>query len=95
LACHLDEGLEFRFLYVSQIRLSFEDFDEALSGFKVSSGYERSKNTDLWVDKYRPRTLEELSVHKKKVALFFLFLLALLSPWFTNSSPFLFLLSLG
>ncbi|XP_020871819.1 cell cycle checkpoint protein RAD17 isoform X2 [Arabidopsis lyrata subsp. lyrata] len=52
---------------VDKIRLSFEDFDEALSGFKVSSGYERSKNTDLWVDKYRPRTLEELAVHKKKV----------------------------
>ncbi|KAG7539558.1 P-loop containing nucleoside triphosphate hydrolase [Arabidopsis suecica] len=52
---------------VDKIRLSFEDFDEALSGFKVSSGYERSNNTDLWVDKYRPRTLEELAVHKKKV----------------------------
>ncbi|EOA13110.1 hypothetical protein CARUB_v10026124mg [Capsella rubella] len=53
--------------HVDKIRLSFEDFDEALSGFKVSSGYERTKNTDLWVDKYRPSTLEELAVHKKKV----------------------------
>lgn len=43
-------------------------------------GYERSKNTDLWVDKYKPRTLEELAVHKKKVALFCVFLLPLLSP---------------
>ncbi|CAN8277712.1 unnamed protein product [Cochlearia groenlandica] len=53
--------------HVDKIRLSFEEFDEALNGFKVPSGYERSKNTDLWVDKYRPRTLDELSVHKKKV----------------------------
>lgn len=53
-------------------------------------GYERSKNTDLWVDKYRPRTLEELAVHKKKVAFFFL----LLSPLFTYSSPFLFFVNL-
>ncbi|CAH2043030.1 unnamed protein product [Thlaspi arvense] len=50
-----------------QIRLSFEDFDKALSGFKASPGYERNKNTDLWVDKYTPRTLDELAVHKKKV----------------------------
>lgn len=52
------------------IRLSFEDFDEALSGFKASSSpsYERfKKKAGLWVDKYRPRTLEELSVHNKKV----------------------------
>uniref|UniRef100_A0A1J3CU27 Cell cycle checkpoint protein RAD17 n=1 Tax=Noccaea caerulescens TaxID=107243 RepID=A0A1J3CU27_NOCCA len=53
--------------HVDKIRLSFEDFDEALSGFNESPGYERSKNADLWVDKYRPRTLEELAVHKKKV----------------------------
>ncbi|CAA7056990.1 unnamed protein product [Microthlaspi erraticum] len=53
--------------HVDKMRLSFEDFDEALSGFNESPGYERSKNTDLWVDKYRPRTLEELAVHKKKV----------------------------
>ncbi|ESQ31085.1 hypothetical protein EUTSA_v10003881mg [Eutrema salsugineum] len=53
--------------HVDKIRLSFEDFDEALSGFKASAGYERSMNTDLWVDKYRPRTLEELAVHRKKV----------------------------
>ncbi|KAG2317000.1 hypothetical protein Bca52824_020122 [Brassica carinata] len=50
----------------SHIRLSFEDFDEALSGFKASPpGFK--KKTDLWVDKYRPRSLEELSVHNKKV----------------------------
>ncbi|XP_010557618.1 PREDICTED: cell cycle checkpoint protein RAD17 isoform X3 [Tarenaya hassleriana] len=53
--------------HVDEIRLSFEDFDEALSGFKVPSGYERSASTELWVEKYRPHTLEELAVHKKKV----------------------------
>ncbi|XP_018452499.1 cell cycle checkpoint protein RAD17 isoform X3 [Raphanus sativus] len=55
--------------HVDKIRLSFEDFDEALSGFNASPSYERriNKNTDLWVDKYRPHTLEELSVHSKKV----------------------------
>lgn len=25
---------------------------------------------ELWVDKYKPRSLEELAVHKKKVKLF-------------------------
>ncbi|XP_013661381.2 cell cycle checkpoint protein RAD17-like isoform X1 [Brassica napus] len=57
--------------HVDKIRLSFEDFDEALSGFKASSSspsYERiKKKAGLWVDKYKPRTLEELSVHNKKV----------------------------
>ncbi|KFK28272.1 hypothetical protein AALP_AA8G495100 [Arabis alpina] len=53
--------------HVDKIRLSFQDFDQALSGFKLPSGNERSKNTDLWVDKYKPRTLDELAVHKKKV----------------------------
>lgn len=55
-------------------------------------GYERSKNADLWVDKYRPRTLEELAVHKKKVSLFSASLLAMPSPCFTYAySFFLFL----
>ncbi|XP_009112280.1 cell cycle checkpoint protein RAD17 isoform X1 [Brassica rapa] len=56
--------------HVDKIRLSLEDFDEALSGFKASSSpsYERiKKKAGLWVDKYKPRTLEELSVHNKKV----------------------------
>ncbi|KAF8101418.1 hypothetical protein N665_0205s0013 [Sinapis alba] len=53
--------------HVDKIRLSFEDFDEALSGgFKASpAGF--NKKTCLWVDKYTPRSLEELSVHNKKV----------------------------
>ncbi|XP_010444834.1 PREDICTED: cell cycle checkpoint protein RAD17-like isoform X2 [Camelina sativa] len=53
--------------HVDEISLSFQGFDEALSVFKDSSGYQRTNNTDLWVDKYSPRTLEELAVHKKKV----------------------------
>ncbi|KAL7231278.1 hypothetical protein ACSBR2_009527 [Camellia fascicularis] len=50
-----------------EIKLFCEDFDDGLSGFKISTGSARSNGKDLWVDKYKPRSLEELAVHKKKV----------------------------
>ncbi|GKV41431.1 hypothetical protein SLEP1_g48967 [Rubroshorea leprosula] len=52
---------------VDEIRLAFEDFNEVLNGFKVSSGSGKSNLKELWVDKYKPRSLQELAVHKKKV----------------------------
>lgn len=55
-------------------------------------GFERSKYTDLWVDKYSPRTLDELAVHKNKVAFVLFFLFALNSSWFTYAYPFFFFL---
>lgn len=50
-----------------EIKLFCEDFDEGFNGFKVSAGSGTSNKKDLWVDKYKPRSLEELAVHKKKV----------------------------
>ncbi|KAK9285916.1 hypothetical protein L1049_025117 [Liquidambar formosana] len=52
---------------VNEITLFCEDFDDGFSGFKVSTGSGKSSRKDLWVDKYKPRSLEELAVHKKKV----------------------------
>ncbi|CAK9176720.1 unnamed protein product [Ilex paraguariensis] len=49
-----------------EIRRFCEDFDEGFTVFKVSAGHGQS-NKDLWVDKYKPRSLEELAVNKKKV----------------------------
>ncbi|PQM32951.1 cell cycle checkpoint protein RAD17 [Prunus yedoensis var. nudiflora] len=50
-----------------EVKLFCEDFDEVFSGFKVSAGSGRSNVKELWVDKYKPRSFEELAVHKKKV----------------------------
>lgn len=50
-----------------KIRLFCDDFDEKFTGFKVSDGSGRSKKEELWVDKYKPCSLEELAVQKKKV----------------------------
>ncbi|XP_016651764.1 PREDICTED: cell cycle checkpoint protein RAD17 isoform X1 [Prunus mume] len=47
-----------------EVKLFCEDFDEVFSGFKGSG---RSNVKELWVDKYKPRSFEELAVHKKKV----------------------------
>ncbi|KAL0643355.1 hypothetical protein Bca4012_041645 [Brassica carinata] len=69
LSSHVDKA-PFLSLFFG-IRLSFEDFDEALSGFKASSPPSFKKKAGLWVDKYKPRTLEELSVHNKKAIFFF------------------------
>ncbi|KAJ6398308.1 hypothetical protein OIU77_019164 [Salix suchowensis] len=44
-----------------------EDFEELFSGSKVSAGSGTSNVNELWVDKYKPHSLEELAVHKKKV----------------------------
>ncbi|XP_042483455.1 cell cycle checkpoint protein RAD17 isoform X2 [Macadamia integrifolia] len=41
-----------------------EDFYECLQGFKVVSGREAE---ELWVDKYKPCSLGELAVHRKKI----------------------------
>lgn len=56
---------------VDEMRLAFRDFDEVLNGFKVSAEYDlgsrRSNPKELWVDKHKPSSLEELAVNKKKV----------------------------
>ncbi|KAK4583920.1 hypothetical protein RGQ29_021870 [Quercus rubra] len=59
---------------VNEIGFLYDDFDEVFNGFKVSagkresiSGFGGSNANGLWVDKYKPRSLEELAVHKKKV----------------------------
>ncbi|XP_074371704.1 cell cycle checkpoint protein RAD17 isoform X2 [Apium graveolens] len=48
-----------------QVKLFCEGFDDGFTGFQVLA--EKKNKKELWVDKYRPRTLEELAVHKKKV----------------------------
>ncbi|XP_019054381.1 PREDICTED: cell cycle checkpoint protein RAD17 isoform X2 [Nelumbo nucifera] len=45
----------------------YDDFHEGLQGFTVVSGAENRNTNKLWVDKYRPLSLSELSVHRKKV----------------------------
>lgn len=49
-----------------QVKLFCEGFDDGFTGFQVLAE-EKNKKKELWVDRYRPRTLEELAVHKKKV----------------------------
>ncbi|XP_075501439.1 cell cycle checkpoint protein RAD17 isoform X2 [Primulina tabacum] len=48
-----------------EVKRFCEEFDQGFAQFKVSSGSGRNK--DLWVDKYKPISLKELAVHKKKV----------------------------
>lgn len=57
--CKVSDGFD-------EIKRFCEDLDEEFSGFQLSYGFGRS-NKDLWVDKYKPHSLEDLSVHKKKV----------------------------
>lgn len=38
--------------------------------WKCESGFRRRNSKELWVEKYKPRSFEELAVHKKKVKLF-------------------------
>lgn len=52
---------------VDEVKLAFEEFSEVLNGFKVPAGSGKSNLKELWIDKYKPRTLQELAVHKKKV----------------------------
>lgn len=49
-----------------EMKLFCADFGEGFTGFKVSAGYRRD-NKELWLDKYKPGSLVELCVHKKKV----------------------------
>ncbi|XP_074294497.1 cell cycle checkpoint protein RAD17-like [Silene latifolia] len=44
-----------------------EDFAHGFAGFKVSTGCKKADGAESWVDKYRPRSVDELAVHKKKV----------------------------
>ncbi|KAI4386817.1 hypothetical protein MLD38_004717 [Melastoma candidum] len=58
---------------VDEFELLDGDFDQVFKGLKVTAGRNhatglgRSRSTELWVDKHRPTTIEELAVHKKKV----------------------------
>ncbi|CAK9320767.1 unnamed protein product [Citrullus colocynthis] len=52
---------------VDEFNLFCEDFDQVFSTFKVSAGSGSICRNELWIDKYRPHSLEELAVHKKKV----------------------------
>ncbi|KAL4569050.1 hypothetical protein LXL04_024677 [Taraxacum kok-saghyz] len=49
-----------------EMKMFCEDFGEGFTGFKVPPGHKRD-DKELWVDKYKPRSLLDLSVHKKKV----------------------------
>lgn len=52
-----------------EINLFDDDFNQVFTGSKVfaAAGTQRSTAEELWVDKYKPHSLEELAVHKKKV----------------------------
>ncbi|XWS33885.1 hypothetical protein CRYUN_Cryun22dG0121300 [Craigia yunnanensis] len=50
-----------------EMRWAFEDFEEVLNGSKVSTGSRRSNPKEMWVDKHKPSSMEELAVQKKKV----------------------------
>ncbi|KAF7809635.1 cell cycle checkpoint protein RAD17 [Senna tora] len=50
-----------------EINLLGEDFNEVFTGFNDSAGSRRINTEELWVDKHKPNSLEELAVHKKKV----------------------------
>ncbi|KAF4364698.1 hypothetical protein G4B88_028621 [Cannabis sativa] len=65
-----------------EIKVFCEDFDDTPIGFKLlscssfiflerkwkfDSGSGESNQKELWVDKYKPHSLEELAVHKKKI----------------------------
>lgn len=52
---------------IDQFRSFYDELNEDFTGFKVSSGSKMGNVKELWVDKYKPRSLEELAVHKKKV----------------------------
>ncbi|WJX88419.1 hypothetical protein P8452_70513 [Trifolium repens] len=50
-----------------EINLFDDDFNQVFTGSKVFAGTQRNTAGELWVDKYKPHSLEELAVHKKKV----------------------------
>lgn len=50
-----------------ELKLLSQDFAEEFAGFKVSTGCRGLNVAESWVDRYRPHSLEELAVQKKKV----------------------------
>ncbi|XP_065856248.1 cell cycle checkpoint protein RAD17 isoform X2 [Euphorbia lathyris] len=52
---------------IDDVGFPTENFAEYFYGSKVSAGTGRSNLKELWVDKYKPHSMEELAVHKKKV----------------------------
>ncbi|XP_016202958.1 cell cycle checkpoint protein RAD17 [Arachis ipaensis] len=62
-----DSASRSRLSKLHEISLFEDDFNDVFTGSKVSAGTRRSIGEDLWVDKYKPLSVEELAVHKKKV----------------------------
>ncbi|KAK6922568.1 hypothetical protein RJ641_010872 [Dillenia turbinata] len=52
---------------VDRIEHFGDEFDEAFRAFNGSTGNVKSQSKELWVDKYKPQSPEELAIHKKKV----------------------------
>ncbi|KAK4793573.1 hypothetical protein SAY86_024008 [Trapa natans] len=50
-----------------EFELFGEDFKEVFTGVKVSNGSGTGTRKELWADRYKPCTFEDLAVHKKKV----------------------------
>ncbi|KAL1370566.1 cell cycle checkpoint protein RAD17 isoform X1 [Arachis hypogaea] len=62
-----DSASRSRLSKLHEISLFEDDFNDVFTGSKVSAGTRRSIGEELWVDKYKPLSVEELAVHKKKV----------------------------
>lgn len=62
--CHLFLFFCFLFFFLSHWNLWHGGVE---CKWKCESGFGRSIKKELWVDKYKPRSLEELAVNKKKV----------------------------
>ncbi|PKI68209.1 hypothetical protein CRG98_011408 [Punica granatum] len=52
---------------VDEFEFFGEDFKQVFTGVKVSAGFGKDASKELWVDRYKPCTFEDLAVHKKKV----------------------------
>lgn len=44
-----------------------EDFCDCLQDFQLTGGNQCTKCNELWIDKYKPSSIAQLAVHKKKV----------------------------